>query len=485
MSSDRPENTAQSDMPGKTPNEKPSDQKSTQPADPHHEDVSANSDLYNESEVQEVIEEVSGAFESVSEEPPQLDDADAEPSEDVESDLDDLPIDVADTMEDDVASSQEDVEATPETDDQIDDNQAAEVDGEEQAAVVDTEESVAEIDLPAPLQLEPEDTPVSTPSTQAGAPSAVKSSGLRNMILVLLVGMCLGAVITVFVKGSATEDVPVTPEPVAPETVAIEDVPVVPEPLELELVVPEPLEPAPVETSPVTLEDVPVVPELAEPEPVIPEPAEPEPVIPEPAEPEQVVPEPLEPESIEPEPLEPELVEPEPLEPVSTPEEVDATTTTAEGSFRLVLTSTPDNVRVYSGHERIGRTSIDQDIVYDGEVLEIVLRKTDFEPLRIQLSAEQSAIPIHLHLSPATDDDETSQIVPTLNTIRFYVRSVPSRARVYFDEELIGRTPLATEIQVNADEVELMVRKTGYRTFRMDLTAPGPSDPIEASLVPE
>ena len=112
----------------------------------------------------------------------------------------------------------------------------------------------------------------------------------------------------------------------------------------------------------------------------------------------------------------------------------------AERSFRLILTSTPENVRTYRGQVLIGRTPIDQDIVLDTDILEIELRKTHFDPLRVRLPTDQQVGRVHLHLSHGDADRDLH--FSSMRRFQLNVRSVPNRARVYVNEAFVGRTPL-------------------------------------------
>ena len=155
----------------------------------------------------------------------------------------------------------------------------------------------------------------------------------------------------------------------------------------------------------------------------------------------------------------------------------------AARTTRLILVSTPENVRVYHGETFVGRTPLDQEVSFDTEIFEIELRKTHFEPLRVRLPSDQSAIgPIFLNLEEGGTDDAQRLDLGTLNRFDLDVTSVPSRARVYVNEVFIGRSPLEADIRTNVDDVELMVRKTAYLTFRMRLSTSDTAGPIEAVL---
>jgi len=152
-------------------------------------------------------------------------------------------------------------------------------------------------------------------------------------------------------------------------------------------------------------------------------------------------------------------------------------------TVRLNLDSTPGYVRVYHEGELLDRTPIDQDIEVAADFLEVELRKTGFAPLRVRVPAGAEPCLVHVALQPPGEVNLVE--VGALERTHVEVTSIPNRARVYIDEDFVGRTPLEVAYCGGEAELELMVRKTGFLTFRQQIETGSGVTPVSAELIPE
>ena len=151
-------------------------------------------------------------------------------------------------------------------------------------------------------------------------------------------------------------------------------------------------------------------------------------------------------------------------------------------TIRLNLSSSPGGVRVYHGDALLGRTPIDQ-VESGSAILEVELRKTDFVPLRVRIPVGSEPCLVHVELD-STSESPTVELDALVRT-HIEVTSTPSLARVYINEMHVGRTPFVSDFCADAADLQVMLRKSDYLTFRQQITAGSEVPPISVPLIPE
>lgn len=206
---------------------------------------------------------------------------------------------------------------------------------------------------------------------------------------------------------------------------------------------------------------------------------------------------------------------------------------------RLTLTSEPTNTRTYVNRIFIGRTPIERVIASDSQDVEVMLRKTGYDTLRVRLSVLTEPGPTNLVLIPEDEDgtipdqqaavepevdqqepeddsqlhqtnsesDDTAVIVPDPGDdlaspddvrqpvvsggdeggefqVNLDLTSTPNNVRVYVNGGVIGVTPIRYSFSTDDERAQITFRAQGYQSVSFLVSTRVPAEPRHVILQP-